>query len=120
MWKGGRYLDDAGYVCIRIPKDDPFCCMNNGSDFCFEHRYIMAKKLNRPLESWEVVHHKGIRYPMGSKEDKGDNLEDNLELVTNPENVQLSRMQEEIDQLGRMINWLCHLVGEQTGKEKVR
>jgi predicted nuclease with TOPRIM domain len=51
----------------------------------------MAKHLGRPLEKWEIVHHRNnIR---------DDNRLDNLELVTHLENLQIRNMQEHIKTL---------------------
>ena len=51
-------------------------CKSNGQ--IKEHRAIMAIKMNRPLETWEIVHHiNGIR---------NDNREENLEIFSTLEN----------------------------------
>ena len=75
-WKGGRIVLPAGYVMVRIYPDDPFFCMSTkkmeGTSYVLEHRYVMAKKLGRPLRDEETVHHKDG--------DKQNNAEDNLQL----------------------------------------
>ena len=71
----------AGYVMIKLAEDDPFICMASKRDrYVFEHRLVMARHLGRPLESWEIIHHLGVRHLQGSVENKQDNLRDNLEL----------------------------------------
>ena len=56
--------------------------MADKAHYVQEHRLVVAKYLNRCLLPWEIVHHKGTKYPIGSKEDKGDNRRENLELIT--------------------------------------
>lgn len=59
---------------IRLGTDDFFYSMVDKDGYVREHRLIMAKYLDRCLQSWEVVHHKdGI---------KDNNLLSNLELAT--------------------------------------
>lgn len=79
-WKGGRSIDRQGYVHILIEEeDDFFASMRHTNGYVLEHRLVIAKKLGRCLQAWEIVHHKGVRYQ--GKENKSDNLEDNLELT---------------------------------------
>jgi nicotinic acid phosphoribosyltransferase len=54
--KGGK-LHLAGYIYIRPDSDDPFHCMVNSSGYVAQHRYVLAKHLNRALEKHETVHH---------------------------------------------------------------
>jgi len=70
-----------GYVSVYLNPDDFFYPMANKHHYVLEHRLVMAKSLNRCLLSWEVVHHKGIKYSIESIENKGDNRIENLELL---------------------------------------
>ncbi len=76
-WKGGKAYSD-GYVKLKISKDDFF--MANKYGYIKEHRLVIAKKIGRCLQKWEIVHHKnGIR---------DDNRIENLELgETNGEHI---------------------------------
>lgn len=56
-WKGGKYIDNHGYVVVRLYPDDPFFSMANTGCYVLEHRYIMAQHLGRCLEKTETVHH---------------------------------------------------------------
>jgi len=79
-WKGGRRKDSGGYISILLRPKDFFYPMVDNHGYVPEHRLVMAKKLGRCLASWEIVHHKGIRFK--DIRNKSDNLEDNLELTT--------------------------------------
>ena len=77
-----RIIRADGYIGIwREAVEPEYQVMATQQGYILEHRLIMARLQGRPLESWEVVHHKGTKYPLGSLEDKGDNREDNLELL---------------------------------------
>jgi endogenous inhibitor of DNA gyrase (YacG/DUF329 family) len=76
-WKGGRVLHN-GYWSIK-KLDHPF---RDAHGYIFEHRLVMEKILNRYLQPNELVHHKGIKYPIGSIKNMQDNRPENLELTT--------------------------------------
>lgn len=81
QWKGGRIISKQGYVYIIVREDSLYASMRNFIGYVAEHRLVMAKKLNRCLWRWEIVHHKHSKYPKGSIEDKQDNRTENLELM---------------------------------------
>ncbi len=71
-WSGGKIRHGSGYILVRVYWDDPMFCMVDAHNYVPEHRLIMARELNRPLERSETVHHiNGIR---------DDNRLDNLQL----------------------------------------
>lgn len=81
-WKGGRTVSGKGYILILLQPEDFFYPMTNKVGQIQEHRLVVAKALGRCLHDWEEVHHKGAKYPRGSREDKSDNrYPENLELM---------------------------------------
>lgn len=77
-FKGGRYIDDKGYVKILRP-DHP----KNIRGYIYEHRAVMELYLNRMLQPWETVHH--------INEIKIDNRVENLFLCTPQEHSAIHR-----------------------------
>lgn len=53
-WKGGRSKTEGGYILV---KSDDYPTMQNRAGYILEHRLVMAKYLERPLEKIETVHH---------------------------------------------------------------
>lgn len=82
-WKGGRQQTSCGYILIWVAKDDFFYPMASKRGYILEHRLVMAKSLGRCLQKWELVHHKGTKYSIGSVENKQDNRIENLDIVIN-------------------------------------
>jgi len=80
-WKGGRCITTEGYIRIKVSPNDFFYPMADGRGYVLEHRLIMAQHLGRCLHKWELVHHKGIKYLLGSIENKKDNRIENLMII---------------------------------------
>ena len=77
-YKGGKYVDDKGYVRILMPEHPANIC-----GYVYEHRLVTEMKVGRLLQSWETVHH--------VNEIKTDNREENLFLTTIQEHIALHR-----------------------------
>lgn len=70
----GRYKNSHGYIVLRseMVPEEYHSMLTGARHHVLEHRLVMAQHLGRPLEQWEVVHHKnGV---------KDDNRIENLEL----------------------------------------
>jgi len=89
--KGGKIIDKFGYVQIWMP-DHPNAKL---AGYIHEHRLVMSKKMNRPLERYENVHHKD-----GNRQ---NNIESNLELwdTTQPSG---QRVKDKIDWAIEFLN----------------
>lgn len=95
-WRGGRCLSKEGYIHIKLQPNDFFYPMAQSRGYVFEHRLVMAQHLGRCLHRWEVVHHKGIKYPKNSFENKQDNRFKNLQLVTDDRHKQITILEQRI------------------------
>lgn len=104
-WKGGRIKKD-GYILILLQPSDFFYPMVNNHGYVREHRLIMAKHLKRCLHPWEIVHHKGTRFPSGSVENRSDNRMENLQLVTDDRHNQITILETRIKQLEKRVTLL--------------
>ena len=78
-WKGGKKIHNKGYILILKHKHPN--CDNNG--YVYKHRLMMEKYLGRYLTRKEVVHHKGIKFAIGTIKNKQDNRIENLKLFEN-------------------------------------
>lgn len=103
FWKCGRYINSQGYMMLYMP-EHPF---SNKQGYIAEHRVVMEKKIGRYLFKFEKVHHKGTLYPLGSKENKHDNREENLILVDNHSHKIMEELCNNCDLIRqvRLLHW---------------
>jgi hypothetical protein len=66
-WKGGRTVDQRGYVLVLVGKDHPLADVRG---YAYEHRLVAQKQIGRPLQDGEEVHH--------DDENKSNNVPGNL------------------------------------------
>jgi hypothetical protein len=84
-WRGGRVIDQDGYVRIRM-KDHP---RSWGIGYVYEHILVMEKKIGREVPKDMHVHH--------INEVKHDNRPENLALLTPSEHNAVHRRQTNLD-----------------------
>ncbi len=78
------FIDQDGYRQVHLKKHDFFLPMANKKNYIREHRLVVARRLGRCLQSWEIVHHiNGIR---------DDNRDENLELTMRDDHNYIRRM----------------------------
>jgi len=96
MWKGGLIQTGNGYMQRLLKRGDKYYDMATKTGYVLEHRYVVAKRLGRPLKKYEVVHHlNGI---------KDDNRNKNLELLVNKtKHLWITRMQTRIRELENQV-----------------
>jgi hypothetical protein len=110
-WRGGRKITPAGYVAVRLGKDDPLYKMVGRNGYVLEHRLVMARALGRCLATNEEVHHKN--------RDKSDNKLENLELLDKSNHMiqhhkELDRLLQENAALHAEVQRLKGLLNETT------
>lgn len=106
-WRGSRKVIKAGYIKIRLLPTDFFYPMVAQDGYVTEHRLVVAKALGRCLHRWEIVHHKGVKYPKGSVENKQDNrYPENLQLTTDEHHKQITILENRIAQLEKRVTIL--------------
>jgi hypothetical protein len=75
-WRGGRYIDRFGYVCV-LRRDHPDALKPNF--YIKEHRLVAEQMLGRRLTKNEVIHHlNGI---------KSDNRPENLVVTSQAKHI---------------------------------
>jgi len=97
-WKGGLIKKADGYRLMWVSVNDPFACMRDVRGYVYEHRYVVAKKIGRPLRPTEQVHHlNGI---------KADNRPENLEILNEKDHHLITKLEKRIRELEAEVVYL--------------
>ena len=90
-WKGGEIKSSQGYIFILQPKH-PLALK---SGYVKRANLVMEKMIGRCLKPGEIVHHKGVNFPLGSFENRQDDSPENLRLFLNrSEHVKFEKKQK--------------------------
>lgn len=90
-YKNGKTKKPSGYVYVLLEDTDPLLCMSITGNYVAEHRYLVAKKIGRPLKTSEHIHHlNGI---------KDDNRIENLKLVNGEEHMIITQLEQRVKRL---------------------
>lgn len=101
----GKFTSPRGYWVIKLDPEDFFYPSTNKKGEILEHRLVVAGALGRNLHRWELVHHKGTKYPKGSLEDKQDNrYPENLQLVSEDRHNQITLLERRIKYLEKLLS----------------
>lgn len=87
-----RRISSNGYIKVYLGRHHPWA---DAHGEMYEHRLVMAQELNRPLRSYEHVHH------LNNK--RTDNRPENLKLMTTQENQVIRALQEHIRNLEQVL-----------------
>ena len=113
-WKGGR-TKHQGYIYVHIYPDNPFYCMAQKGGLVAEHRLVMAQYLGRPLEEWEIVHHKN--------DPKDNNEIENLKLYPIQANhvthTMFKRELRKRDKEIRLLKWQVKMLTERLNQADI-
>ena len=90
-WKGGRIGTKRGYILVWLRPSDFFYSMVDKSGYVLEHRLVVAHRLGRCLQPWEIVHHKDRI--------KSHNDDSNLQLVSDDRHRQITLLERRISRL---------------------
>ena len=81
-----------GYIKLYRPENP----MADKRGEVYEHRLVMSEILGRPLETWEIIHHKDGN--------RANNHPSNLELHPSSEHITITRLQNRVKQLESLLS----------------